>query len=89
MKPVGGISQSILDSADGLVVFVVKVLQDDEIADFPDNPGEHSSVSFVSLRMSMNGAPSWENSILFFALAKGRFAALLVSSIRYFQSDLG
>ena len=37
----------MLDHADRLVVFVVNVLQDGEGADFPDNLGEHPSVSFA------------------------------------------
>lgn len=41
------LSQHMLDPANGLVVFVVSVLQDGERADFSDNPGEKNSVSFA------------------------------------------
>ena len=40
IDPLAELSQCMLDPADGLVVFVVDVLQDGERADFPDNPGE-------------------------------------------------
>ena len=40
LYPLAELSQRILDSANGLVVFVVNVLYDCKCADFPDNPGE-------------------------------------------------
>ena len=62
----------MLDPADGLVVFVVDVLQDGEYADFPDNPGEQTLGVFRVIAHNHNGAQGWENtvSILFLALAK-------------------
>ena len=42
VNPLAELSQRMLDPADGLVVFVVDVLQDGEYADFPDNPGEQT-----------------------------------------------
>ena len=42
IDPLAELSQCMIDPADGLVVFVVDVLQDSEYADFPDNPGEQT-----------------------------------------------
>ena len=71
----------MLDPADGLVVFVVDVLQDGEYADFPDNPGEQTLGVFRVIAHNHNGAQGWENtvSILFLALAKSWKAGLGLS----------
>ena len=94
IDPLAELSQCMLDPADGLVVFVVDVLQDGERADFPDNPGEQPLgvfriVAYEHELVAQLGKHGFRPFPRFGEGPEGRFSVSLVFSAGCFQPDTG
>ena len=93
-NPLAELNQRIFNSTNGSLIFIVNILQDCKCANLPDNPGKQSVCIFriISYTHKLVTQLRKQSFNSFSRFGKSRICRLphfLVSSVWYFQSDIG